>query len=105
MTLLAAAVSAGLLPYQAPIQAVQHVPIEAPIHHLQPVPIQHVPVAHAPVQQIPVQPVQYVPIQEQVHVQKVHVPAPTREVVSIQKTIVKEIEVCTILKKLNCYKK
>ncbi|XP_055300588.1 uncharacterized protein LOC129567560 [Sitodiplosis mosellana] len=93
LTLLVA-VNAGLLSYgEAPSQAVhpvQHVSIQQlPVHHLpiQQLPLQHIPVQHAAV------PVQHFPIQEHVHIQNVPVPAPTSQIVSVQKTIVKEIEV------------
>lgn len=104
---LFAAVNAGLLPYQEPVQAVQPLalaaqygaqPFAAQPLAAQPLAAQYaavpqlpVPVQHA---QLPV-PVQHVPIQEQVYVQNVALPEPTRQVVSVVKTIVKEVQVCT----------
>lgn len=86
LTLLAV-VNAGLLPYEAPVQPVQHIPVEhIPVEHA-PVHVQHVPVEHVPVQPVPV------------HVQPVHIPQPTQQIVSIQKTIVKEVAVRIVLKK------
>lgn len=77
------------MPYQAPVQAVQHVPIQhVPIQH---VPYQH-PAEHVQLQ-VPVQ--EHIPVQEhvQVHVQRPQIPPTTRQIVSVQKTIVKEVAV------------